>query len=160
MNLLDSAISYFDSVMTYTKSIAAAEAKYHICEIAFNRKNYELCEKLIMELVQQKPSYDYWLAKGILLLGDNFTAQKDFFNAKHSVESIIENYDGFDKEELIAEATKSLEYIKTLELENLKEEPVQEELEIELEPVQSSDSKVESNDKKQDTIENNNDENE
>ena len=160
MNLLDSAITYFDSVMTYTKSIAAAEAKYHICEIAFNRKNYELCEKLIMELVQQKPSYDYWLAKGILLLGDNFTAQKDFFNAKHSVESIIENYDGFDKEELIAEATQSLEYIKTLELENLKEEPVQEELEIELEPVQSSDSKVESNDKKQDTIENNNDENE
>ena len=74
------------------------------------------------------------------------------------MESIIENYDGFDKEELIAEATQSLEYIKTLELENLKEEPVQEELEIELEPVQSSDSKVESNDKKQDTIENNNDE--
>ena len=29
-----------------------------------------------MELVKQKPSYDYWLAKGILLLGDNFTARK------------------------------------------------------------------------------------
>ena len=72
---------------------------------AFKRKNYELYENLIMEFVQQKPSYDYWLAKGILLLGDNFTAE-DFFNAKHSVESIIENYDGYNKDELIAQATQ------------------------------------------------------
>ncbi len=38
-----------------------------------------LCESLIMELVQQKPSYDYWLAKGILLLGDNFHSSKRLF---------------------------------------------------------------------------------
>ena len=157
---LDSAIAYYDSTLALTKSISAAEAKFHICEIAFKRKNYELCENLIMELVQQKPSYDYWLAKGILLLGDNFTAQKDFFNAKHSVESIIENYDGYNKDELIALATQKLEYIKSLELENLREEPIQEEIEIELEPVESSNQKVESNDNQQDANEIKNDENE
>ena len=157
---LDSAIAYYDSTLAFTKSISAAEAKFHICEIAFNRKNYELCENLIMELVQQKPSYDYWLAKGILLLGDNFTAQKDFFNAKHSVESIIENYDGYNKDELIAQATQKLEYIKSLELENLREEPIQEEIEIELDPVESSNQKVESNDNQQDANEIKNDENE
>ena len=53
---LDSAMIYYDSIMYFTKSIAAAESKYHICEIAYERKNYELCESLIMELVQQKPS--------------------------------------------------------------------------------------------------------
>ena len=157
---LDSAIAYYDSTLALTKSISAAEAKFHICEIAFKRKNYELCENLIMEFVQQKPSYDYWLAKGILLLGDNFTAQKDFFNAKHSVESIIENYDGYNKDELIALATQKLEYIKSLELENLREEPIQEEIEIELDPVESSNQKVESNDNQQDANEIKNDENE
>ena len=145
--------------MYFTKSIAAAESKYHICEIAFKRKNHELCESLIMELVQQKPSYDYWLAKGILLLGDNFTAQNDYFNAKHSVESIIDNYDGFNKKELIEEAVIKLESIKKLELDELLDEPVQQEMEIDLDPLEenSSDENIEIN--KVNATENNQDEN-
>ena len=87
-----------------------------------------------MELVQQKPSYDYWLAKGILLLGDNFTAQKDYFNAKHSIESILENYQGIKKDEILANAIQKMEYITSLELNELKTGPVQEEIEIDLEP--------------------------
>jgi hypothetical protein len=109
-----------------------------------------------MELVKQKPSYDYWLAKGILLLGDNFTAQKDFFNAKHSVESIIENYDGYNKEDLVAEATQKLEYIKSLELEEINDEPVQEEIEIDLDPSLNSNQNEESDNDQQKPIENNN----
>ncbi len=88
-----------------------------------------------MELVKQKPSYDYWLAKGILLLGDNFTAQKDYFNAKHSIESILDNYDGYKKDEILAEAVQKIEYIQNLELNEMKEQPEQEELEIELETI-------------------------
>jgi len=159
VNQLDSAIFYYDSIMYFTKSIAAAESKYHICEIAFKRKNHELCESLIMELVQQKPSYDYWLAKGILLLGDNFTAQNDYFNAKHSVESIIDNYDGFNKKELIEEAVIKLDSIKKLELDELLDEPVQQEMEIDLDPLEenSSDENIEIN--KVNATENNQDEN-
>ena len=160
INELDSAVIYYDSIINFTKSIAAAESKYHICQIAYSRKNYELCESLIMELVKQKPSYDYWLAKGILLLGDNFTAQKDFFNAKHSVESIIENYDGYNKEDLVAEATQKLEYIKSLELEEINDEPIQEEIEIDLDPSLNSNQNEESDNDQQKPIENNNNEDE
>jgi hypothetical protein len=88
-----------------------------------------------MELVKQKPSYDYWLAKGILLLGDNFTAQKDYFNAKHSVESVLDNYDGDKKGEVLAAAVQKLDYIKSLEINELQQQPEQEELEIELERI-------------------------
>ena len=132
---LDSSKLYYDSVVQYTKSIAAAEAKYHICEIAYQTEDFLTCESLIMELVKQKPSYDYWLAKGILLLGDNFTAQKDYFNAKHSVESILDNYDGYKKEEILAAAVQKIEFIQNLELNELQQEPEQEELEIELESI-------------------------
>ena len=135
INQLDSAKSYYDSVVQFTKSIAAAEAKYHICEIAFKSEDYISCESLIMELVKQKPSYDYWLAKGILLLGDNFTAQKDYFNAKHSIESILDNYDGYKKDEILAVAVQKIEYIQNLELNEMQEQPEQEELEIELETI-------------------------
>jgi tetratricopeptide (TPR) repeat protein len=159
LNQLDSAIIYYDSVMYFTKSIAAAESKYNICEIAFKRKNFELCESLIMELVQQKPSYDYWLAKGILLLGDNFTAQNDYFNAKHSVESIIDNYDGFNKKEIVDEAVLKLEGIKKQEIDELQEEPVQQEMEIELDPVKDVNQKLESETIEINSTENNQDEN-
>lgn len=145
--------------MYFTKSIAAAESKYHICEIAYERKNYELCESLIMELVQQKPSYDYWLAKGILLLGDNFTAQNDYFNAKHSVESIIENYDGFNKKEIVDEAVLKLQSIQKLEIDELKEEPIQQEIEIDLELIEDINSKLEPEINEINSTENNHDEN-
>ena len=159
VNQLDSAMIYYDSIMYFTKSIAAAESKYHICEIAYERKNYELCESLIMELVQQKPSYDYWLAKGILLLGDNFTAQNDYFNAKHSVESIIENYDGFNKKEIVDEAVLKLQSIQKLEIDELKEEPIQQEIEIDLELIEDINSKLEPEINEINSTENNHDEN-
>ena len=111
-----------------------------------------------MELVQQKPSYDYWLAKGILLLGDNFIAQKDYFNAKHSIESILENYQGFKKDEILANAVQKMEYIISLELNEFKNEPVQQEIEIDLEPfINKDENKI--NVEEVDLIENNKDEN-
>ena len=112
-----------------------------------------------MELVQQKPSYDYWLAKGILLLGDNFTAQNDYFNAKHSVESIIENYDGFNKKEIVDEAVLKLQSIQKLEIDELKEEPIQQEIEIDLELIEDINSKLEPEINEINSTENNHDEN-
>ena len=143
VNQLDSAIVYYDSIMYFTKSIAAAESKYHICEIAYERKSYELCESLIMELVQQKPSYDYWLAKGILLLGDNFTAQNDYFNAKHSVESIMKITMDLTKKEIVDEAVLKLESIIKMENDDRQEQPVQQDMEIELEPIEDVNLKLE-----------------
>ena len=84
-----------------------------------------------MELVKQKPSYEYWLAKGILLLGENFTAIKDFFNAKHSLQSILDNYDGPEKDEIIQEAVEKLRYVNELELKEQNNEPEQQDMEIE-----------------------------
>ena len=68
-----------------------------------------------MELVQQKPSYDYWLAKGIILLGDNFVAQGDYFNAKHSLQSIVDNYNGDSKADLVKTAQEKIDVIVALE---------------------------------------------
>ena len=95
-----------------------------------------------MELVQQKPSYDYWLAKGIILLGDNFIALKDFFNAKHSLKSIIDNYDGKNKDTLVAQAVQKLEYVENLELMEKNNEPEQQEMEIDFDNEDPNDKKL------------------
>lgn len=111
----DSSLVVLDSTTRLTKSIEAAQAKYSKCEILFIQGLYELCENEIMELVQQKPSYDYWLAKGIILLGDNFVAQGDYFNAKHSLQSIVDNYNGDSKADLVKTAQEKIDVIVALE---------------------------------------------
>ena len=129
-----------------------------MCHIYYLNKEYEHCEKQIMELVQQKPTYDYWLAKGILLLGDNFTQLKDYFNAKHSIQSIIDNYDGPQKDEILAEAEQKLEYVKNLEQIELDDEPDQEEIEIDFQDIDPKDQELFEDPSKGKTVDNENNE--
>lgn len=101
-----------------TKSIKGAEAKYYVAEILFEEGNHEECELEIMELVNQKPSYDYWIAKGILLLGENFIALEDYYNARSSLQSVIDNYKGKDDVEIKQQAQDRIDYIDALENQN------------------------------------------
>jgi TolA-binding protein len=101
-----------------TKSIKGAEAKYYVAEILYEEANYEECELEIMELVNQKPSYDYWIAKAILLLGENFIALEDYYNARSSLQSVIDNYEGKDDVEIKQKAQDRIDYIDALESQN------------------------------------------
>jgi hypothetical protein len=49
------------------------------------------------------------------LLGDNFVAVQDYFNAKHSLQSIVDNYDGTSKAELVKMAQDKIDEILVLE---------------------------------------------
>ena len=115
MKQYELALFALDSATQITKGIKGAEAKFHKCEILYMQQEHELCENEIMDLVKQKPSYDYWLARGIILLGDNFVAVQDYFNAKHSLQSIVDNYDGTSKAELVKMAQDKIDEILVLE---------------------------------------------
>jgi hypothetical protein len=39
------------------------------------------------------PSHDYWVAKTYILIADNYIGMKDIFQAKSTLQSIIENYE-------------------------------------------------------------------
>jgi tetratricopeptide (TPR) repeat protein len=137
----DLALSVLDSTTNLTKGVEAAQAKYYKCEILYAQGNFELCENEIMELVQQKPSYDYWLAKGIILLGDNFVALGDYFNAKHSLQSIVDNYSGESKAELVKIAQEKIDTI--IALENAEEQQFDtQEVEIDFENTDPKDSEL------------------
>lgn len=98
-----------------TKTIMGAEAKYNYSEILFLNSDHQACEKSIMELVKQKPSYDYWVARGIILLGRNYMAVEDYFNAKHSLQSVVDHYDGKDKVEIVNSAQQLIDEIIEIE---------------------------------------------
>ncbi|HQW23856.1 MAG TPA: hypothetical protein PLI47_11175, partial [Bacteroidia bacterium] len=121
-----------------TNSEMTAESKYLLAAIEYGTANYKESTKLIFEIQKQVPSYDYWIAKGFILLGDNYVAQNDTFQAKETYKSIIANYEKGenDPDDLKAIATEKLAAIsepeKNKEMENkLKgEDQVEDSLEI------------------------------
>ena len=51
---------------------------------------------MCFDLAKEMPNYDYWVAKTYILLADNYVRLKDNFQAKATLQSIIDNYKGKD----------------------------------------------------------------
>ena len=84
--------------MNYTNDFAA-EAAYLSCLIEFESGNYSACEKRIKEMLATNYSSgaDYWYASVFILYGDFYkVAKKDYFQARHTYQSIVDSYNGED----------------------------------------------------------------
>ncbi|MGZ3872671.1 MAG: tetratricopeptide repeat protein, partial [Mucilaginibacter sp.] len=91
-----SAVNEFDYTVANTKTVAAAEAKYNIARIEYLKGKYKASQKTCFDLVKDLPNYDYWVTKTFILLADNYVALKDTFQAKATLQSVIDNYKGDD----------------------------------------------------------------
>jgi TolA-binding protein len=87
----DLAIANFKSVVQLNKAALAAEARYEIANSWFALNKLSEAEKAAMETINKSGSYDYWVTKSYLLLGDIYYTQKDYFNAKATFQSIVDN---------------------------------------------------------------------
>ena len=85
------AITSFKSVAAINKSAWGAEARYEIAGCYFTMANYTAAEKAAMATIKETGSYDWWVTKSYILLGDIFMQQKDYFNAKATFESVAKN---------------------------------------------------------------------
>lgn len=128
----ETALMELDTCSKLTENELGAEAKYTKAYILFIRQAYKESEKEIFELVNRIPSYDYWIARALLLLADIYVANYDGFQAKQTLQSIIDNYEG---EEILAIARQKLETIIKAEkaLKEKEELKPLEKIEIEFE---------------------------
>jgi TolA-binding protein len=90
-NKLDEAGAAYKSVIALGKSEFSAEAQYRIAEILLAQKKYGDAEKAGFETIKKYGSYEYWVTKSYILLGDIYYAQKDYFNAEATYKSVAEN---------------------------------------------------------------------
>ena len=90
-NDCNGAIASFRSVAAINKSAWGAEARYEIANCQFNIGNLPAAEKSAMAVIKETGSYDIWVTKSYILLGDIFMQQKDYFNAKATYESVAKN---------------------------------------------------------------------
>ncbi|WP_316768573.1 tetratricopeptide repeat protein [Pedobacter frigiditerrae] len=100
------AVKSFNNVIAKTKTLAAAEAKYNIAAIQYAKGDYKNSQKTCFDLINNMPSYDYWVAKSFILLSDNYLALKDKLQAKSTLLSIIDNYEG--KDDIVPTAKEKL----------------------------------------------------
>ena len=85
------AINAFKSVVQLNKAALAAEARYEIASCWYLLNKLSESEKAAFETISKSGSYDYWITKAYILLGDIYFKQKDYFNAKATFQSVVEN---------------------------------------------------------------------
>jgi TolA-binding protein len=118
-NLKD-AKSELTIVAKRTNSEITAEAKYLLALVEYKLTNYKDSQKVIFEIAKVEPGYNYWIAKGFILLGDNYLALKDTFQAKETYKSIVTNYkkEPTDVDDLKAIAKEKLDALLAIDDKN------------------------------------------
>lgn len=112
-----SAIKEFDYTVTSTKTISAAEAKYNVARVEYLKGRYKTSQKTCFDLVKELPNYDYWVAKTFILLADDYVALKDNFQAKATLQSVLDNYKGDD--DVLPEARQKLQNLTPGQKQNM-----------------------------------------
>lgn len=90
-NQCDQAIAAFKQVAAINKSAWGAEARYEIANCYLTLNQLSAAEKAGLEVIKITGSYDYWVAKAYILLGDVYLQEKDYFNAKATYQSVADN---------------------------------------------------------------------
>lgn len=113
----DTAISIYQQLSSNMNGEIAAESRYRISEIFLAQDSLKFAEEAANETIKLSAGYEYWIVKSYILLGDVFIKQKDYFNAKATLSSIVKHA---KNAELKAEANKRLADLKILEKQKSK----------------------------------------
>ena len=85
------AKAQFDKVIAMDKDVNGAEAKYLLGEILYQSGKYDDAIKEMQDLAQNFSDFIDWYEKAFLLISDSYIGKEDYFMAKATLNSIIEN---------------------------------------------------------------------
>ncbi|MEK0423293.1 MAG: hypothetical protein RLZ95_1203 [Bacteroidota bacterium] len=102
------ATQILTKVIKSNSTLITAEAHYLLAKLYLDQQKLTLAEKTAFEVIKKQSSYEYWVTKSYILLGDIYMAQKDNFNAIATYKSVAENA---NIEELKLEATNKLKLL-------------------------------------------------
>lgn len=85
-----------------------AESTYYLAEIAYRTDRLKEAEDKIYLLAEDFTAYDYWVARGFILLADIFVKNGNEFQARETLKSVIGNYQGPELGEIAKQKLESL----------------------------------------------------
>ena len=115
LNLKNTAAAILDleSVIKRINNEWAAESKYNLALIAYQKNELENAEKLCFEFISIYPSYPEWMVKSYILLSDVYVSKGEYFKAKVTLQSVVDSYE--KKDDLYNQAIEKLNKVKDLE---------------------------------------------
>ncbi len=113
----DAAIPYFKTVASLSRAAYGAEAQFQIAQCQFDQNRLKDAEKSAFEVIHKSGSYELWVTKSYFLLGDIYLKEKDYFNAKATFQSLVENS---KIDEIRVQAEQRLDEVKKEEEANSK----------------------------------------
>lgn len=111
-NDLEGAYAKFKVVSTASVNALGAEAKYYMAYVRHLQQQYRKAETEVFDLVKKYPAYDHWKARSFILLGDVYVQLDDRFQAKATLQSVI---DHCQEPDLVAQARQRLDTINASE---------------------------------------------
>ena len=69
-----------------------AEAKYLLAQILYQQKEYKQSYETLLDLTDDFSAYDQWVGKAFLLMADNFLAMDQVFQARATLQSLVDNF--------------------------------------------------------------------
>ena len=106
---IDSALNYYEKVKSKTTNEYGIEARYKVAKAYYLKDQFDTSTTLCFDIIQNLPNYPNWLAKTFILLGMNYHALGNDFQAKATLQSIIDAYKG--DIEIINDAKSKLKLI-------------------------------------------------
>ena len=139
LNSIDSALIHYRTLALDVKNSEGAEAKYLVASLLYNQGKVMMAEKEIFDFVDANTPHQFWLAKSFLLLSQIYLDKDDVFQAKATLNSIIENYES-ETDGIIEMAKELLSNITGAENQQFENE--KQELKIEFQTDKEKDSNL------------------
>jgi len=89
--------------------VHAAEARYWRAYITYANRDLDRAMELCLNMNKEVPNHTYWVVKAFILVADIYAEKDNLFQAKATLQSIIDNYNG--DQELLDEAKQKLQNV-------------------------------------------------
>lgn len=108
----DEAAALYQQLAGNKNGEVAAESRFHIAEMLYQQDKLKEAETAADEAIKLTSGYDNWNIKSFMLMADILVKQKDYFNAKALLQSIVKRT---KVAEVKLEANRKLDEVKKLE---------------------------------------------
>lgn len=90
-NRPEQAMKQYQSLLTMGKSEITAEAQFRVAELLLQQNKLDEAEQAAFAVIKKFGSYDFWVTRSYILIGDVYFKQNDLFNAEATYKSVADN---------------------------------------------------------------------
>lgn len=90
-NRPEQAMKQYQALLPMGKSEITAEAQFRVAELLLQLNKPEDAEQAGFAVIKKFGSYDFWVTRSYILIGDVYFKQNDLFNAEATYKSVADN---------------------------------------------------------------------